>query len=220
MHPRAAARRGTARPATWWARAWLRAVEEAAYDDADLVAARRLARSGRIGGVIVDAGSFVAAVEDEGGLWTTSGTVPVLDEAARSAFVETVAAESGRVAALLAGELPHDLVEHAEDAGVELLPYGGELAATCTCSAWTDPCVHALAVLHQLGWLVEADPIVLLHLRGLSREELLALLHRHAGPTSTPDPAGADEETAYDAALRAARALELLADGRPFDHLL
>lgn len=220
VHPRAPVRRGGVRPATWWARAWLRAVEEAAYDDADLVAARRLARSGRIGGIIVDTGSFVAAVEDEGGLWTTSGTVPVLDDPARSAFVETVAAEAGRVSALLAGELPHDLVEHAEDAGVELLPYGGELGATCTCHAWTDPCVHALAVLHQLGWLVEADPFVLLHLRGLPREELLARLHRHAGPAVEEDPAEADEETAYDAALRAARALDLLAAGQPFEHLL
>ena len=57
-------------------------------------------------------------------------TVPVLADEERRALVEVVAAEAGRVAALLAGELPFDLVEHAEEAGVELLPYGGELAAT------------------------------------------------------------------------------------------
>lgn len=219
VHPRVPPRRTGARAGTWWARAWLRAVEEASYDDADLVAARRLARSGRVGGIIVDAGSFVAAVEDDGGLWTTSGTVPVLDEAARAAFVETVAAEAGRVAALLAGDLPHGLVEHAEDAGVELLPYGAELGATCTCSSWTDPCAHALAVAVQLGWLLEPDPFVLLHLRGLPRDELLARLHARTGPVVEEDPAEADEETAYDAALRAARALDLLADGRSPDHL-
>lgn len=219
VHPRLPARRGGARAATWWARAWLRAVEEAAYDEADLVAARRLARSGRIGGIIVDRGSFVAAVEDDGGLWTTSGTVPVLDDVARDAFVETVAAEAGRVAALMAGDLPHTLVEHAEDAGVELLPYGGELGATCTCEGWTDPCVHALAVLTQLGWLVDGDPFVLLQLRGLPREDLLARLHTRAGPTGE-DLVATDDDTAYDAALRAARALDLLADGQPIDHLL
>ncbi|MEV7429575.1 MULTISPECIES: SWIM zinc finger family protein [unclassified Nocardioides] len=220
VHPRVPARRGGARAGTWWARAWLRAAEEAAYDEADLVAARRLARSGRIGGIIVDVGTFVAAVEDDGGLWTTSGTVPVLDEPARQAFVETVAAEAGRVAALLAGDLPHTLVEHAEDAGVELLPYGGELGATCTCTSWTDPCVHALAVLHQLAWLLEGDPFVLLHLRGLPRDELLARLHARSGPAAPEeDPAEVDADTAYDAALRAARALDLLADGRPVDHL-
>lgn len=220
VHPRVPPRRGGARPASWWARAWSRAVEEAAYDEADLVAARRLARSGRIGGIIVDAGSFVAAVEDDGGLWTTSGTIPVLDAAGTETFVETVAAEAGRVAALLAGDLPHSLVEHAEDAGVELLPYGGELGSTCTCEGWTDPCVHALAVLHQLGWLMEGDPFVLLHLRGLPREELLARLHARAGPAPAEDPVATDDDTAYDAALRAARALDLLAEGHAVDHLL
>ena len=82
--------------------------------------------------------------------------MPVLDPTAGDALVETVAAEAGRVAALLAGDLPHTLVEHAEEAGVELLPYGGELGSTCTCQAWTDPCPHALAVMYQLAWLVEA----------------------------------------------------------------
>ena len=122
--------------------------------------------------------------------WTVVGAVPVLDGAGAEAFVETVAAESGRVAALLAGDLPHALVEHAEEAGVELLPYGGELGATCTCEAWTDPCPHALAVLLQLGQLLDEDPFVLLHLRGLPREELLARLHAlDVGAAPPPSPA-------------------------------
>ncbi len=216
VHPRVAARRGTARATAWWGKAWTRAVEEAAYAERDLLAARSLSRSGRIGGITTDAGSFVAAVEDDRGLWTVSGTLPVLDEPARAALVETVAAEAGRIASLLAGDLPHVLVEHAEEAGVELLPYGGELGTACTCDAWVDPCVHALAVLYQLTWLIEADPFVLLQLRGLGREELLALLHRRAERTPDTD----DLETALDAALRAARLLELLEEpDRPVDHL-
>ena len=136
--------------------------------------------------------------------------------AADEALVETVAAEAGRVAALLAGDLPHTLVEHAEEAGVELLPYGGELGSTCTCEAWADPCPHALAVMYQLAWLVEADPFVLLHLRGLARDELLARLHERAGPPRpTPDD-DPDLDVAVDAALtRPLRAAEAeLADGR------
>ena len=52
-HPAFAERRSTARPSGWWARAWLRAVEEAAYAEEELTASRRLARSGRIGGIRV-----------------------------------------------------------------------------------------------------------------------------------------------------------------------
>ncbi len=137
------------------------------------------------------------------------------------AFLEAVGAVSGRVSALLAGDLPHELVEHAEEAGVELLPYGGELAGTCTCSAWVDPCVHALALLHQVGWLLDADPFVLLHVRGLPREQLLARLHAERAPVEDHDT-DPDLDAAHDAAARAARFLERLASGEPgdLDHLL
>jgi uncharacterized Zn finger protein len=232
VHPRVPPRRSNARASAWWGKAWVRAVEEAAYTERDLAAARTLSRSGRIGGISLDeAGGFVAAVEDRDGLWTASGSVPVLDGQACDTLVEIVAAENGRIAALMAGDLPHLLVEHAEEAGVELLPYGGELASGCSCPAWVDPCVHALGVLYQLTWLLEADPFVLLRLRGLTRDDLLARLHARAnarakaggsgdGAGTDAGPGAEDVETALDAALRAARLLDLLDDpDRPVDHL-
>jgi uncharacterized Zn finger protein len=208
-HPRQAARRGPYRPTTWWGRAFLRAVEEAAYDDGQLAAARSLARSGRIGGLVLDAGSVAAGVEDDRGLWTVSGAVPVLDPEAVRAFLEVVSVDHDRLDALLCGDLPHDLVEHAEEAGVELVPYGGELAAVCSCAHWHDVCVHALAVLHQLCALVDRDALVLLQLRGISREDLLARLRTARLPTEAPAAAEVsdDVEVAVDAALRARRLL-------------
>jgi uncharacterized Zn finger protein len=207
------------RASTWWGKAWVRAVEESAYAEADLVAARVLARGGHVGQIATEPGRFVAAVEDRHGLWTVEGGVPVLDRTDTEALVEVVAAESGRVAALLAGDLPHGLVEHAEEAGVELLPFGGELAASCTCAHWTDPCVHALAVLQQLTWLLEADPFVLLQLRGLPREELLARLHARS-TVHAPDEEQADEpdlDAALEAALYAARLLGSLTPAEAAD---
>jgi uncharacterized Zn finger protein len=169
--------------------------------------ARSLSRSGRIGQISVEPGRFVAAVEDEHGLWAVLGSVPVFDPAAGEAFVETVAAESGRVAALLSGDLPHTLVEHAEEAGVELLPFGSELGSTCTCQAWIDPCPHALAVMYQLAWLVEDDPFVLLHLRGLARDDLLARLHERTEQVDGEPDDDPDLDVAVDAAMRAAALL-------------
>lgn len=211
VHPRVAPRAGAARATSWWGRAWVRAVEEASYSSADLLVARRISRAGQVGQIMVEPGRFVASVEDTRGLWTVAGTVPVLDGAASEALVETVGAEAGRIGALLSGDLPHTLVEHAEEVGVELLPFGSELGSECTCGAWTQPCPHALAVLYQLTWLLEADPFVLLHLRGLPREDLLSRLHQQA-PQPPDDRADHDLEIAEDAALRAARALALLAE--------
>jgi uncharacterized Zn finger protein len=217
-HPRLRPRRGAARATTWWGKAWVRACEESAYGEGDLKAARALARSGSVGAITVTAGRFIAAVEDGDQLWSTSTTLLVLDEAEQMTFVEAVAAEAGRLPALLAGELPHALVEHTEEAGVELLPYGGELQASCTCSAWVDPCPHALAAAYQVAWLADADPFVLLSLRGLAREELLARLHeRDAQRSDVPD----DVAVAVDAATRARRILDLIDQGETdFAHLL
>lgn len=207
-HPRVPPRRG-ARATTWWGKAWVRAVEEAAYGEPELKQARRLSRSGRIGGITVDPGRFVAAVEDRDDVLTVTGSVPVLDEADVAALAEAVASEAGRIGALLAGELPHSLVEHAEQTGVELLPYGGELTSRCTCEPWADPCQHALAVMYQLTWLLEADPFVLLELRGIGRDELLARLH---AASSGPRPATTDEELRREAMERARRLLAALDD--------
>ena len=142
---------------------------------------------------------------------------------AAEALVEVVAAEAGRIGALLGRDLPHSLVEHADEAGVELLPFGGELEASCTCDAWVDPCPHALAVLYQSAWLLDAEPVLLLHLRGLPREELLARLHARVPLVERlgPEEVGAASlDAAVDAARRAALLLELIERSEPFDHLL
>lgn len=207
-HPRIPPRRAT-RVTSWWGKAWQRAVEEAAYDEQDLRKARALSRSGRIGGITVDRGRFLAAVEEGDDVLTVTGTVPMLDDDAVAAFVETVATESGRIGALLHGDLPHPLVEHAEEAGVELLPYGGEFVTSCSCEPWADPCHHALAVLQQLTWLLAADPFVLLALRGIDRDDLLARLHR---TSAAAPPARSDDDVRREAVERARRLLAALDD--------
>lgn len=230
VHPPLAPRRGGARAVSWWGRAWVRALEESAYGEADLRRGRALARQGGVGGIAVEAGSAVAAVTEQSGhLHTVQLRLPVLEEDACASLVEVVAAQVGRLGALLGGDLPHDLVEHAEELGVELLPFGGELDTSCTCEAWTDPCPHALALLSQLAWLVDADPFVLLHLRGMPREQLLAALHARGQP-GPPRPGAADAAqepqdpalaVALDAAARAARILELVEEpGARVEHLL
>ena len=220
VHRHQPARRGAARATTWWGKAWVRAVEESAYAEEDLRAARSLARSGTLGPIAVERGRFSCTVLDDDRLPAVAGTLAMLDDEAWDTFVELVAAESGRVAALLAGDLPYSLVEHAEESGVELLPYSGELGWACTCDAWIDPCRHGLAVGYQLAWLVDADPFVLTALRGLPRDDLLARLHARATPDRVVEPGTVDLDLGLDAALRAARALDLLDAGEAIDHLL
>ncbi len=215
-HPRIPPRRSGV-GATWWSKAFVRAVEEAAFSAAELTRGRALARAGGVGAITISEGTFTAAVFDRDDVFTVAGTMPVLAPDDLSVLVELIAAEAGRIGALMSGDLPHQLVEAVEEAGVELLPYGGELGSACTCETWLDPCPHALAVLTQLAWLIQRDPFVLIQLRGLARDDVLARLHalsragvaaRAAGndPSSGPDEVD-DLAIAEEAALRAAREL-------------
>lgn len=219
-HPRFRARRGQVRARSWWGRAWGRAVEETAFTDADLLQARAIARSGRVGAVAVDSGRAVAAVADGDELWSVQWELPTLRAAEVDLLCELVATDPSRLAALLGGELPLRLIEEAEGAGIEVLPVGSELGAACTCPGWTDPCPHALAVAYQLGWLVDADPLVLAALRGLPRDLLLARVHTLTTPAATEQPDTADLDIAAEAALRARRLLQLIEAGETgIDHL-
>lgn len=230
-HPRLPPRRAGSRTApTWWGKAWSRSLEEAVYGADELRRGTRLARDGAVGAIAVSVGGYLAAVEEKQEPFTVTGTVEPFDEVSADLFVEVVAGASGTVAALLAGDLPLGLVESCEEVGVELVPYAGELGWTCSCDAWVDPCPHGIAVAVQVGWLLAADPLVLLHLRGLPREELLARVHAVVAPggaagagTADGGPVGQgpdggapvvpgvaeeDLESGADAALRAERMLD------------
>src|SRR4051794_629116 len=198
-------RGATARSSTWWGRALVRSFEELRVEAADLVAARAMARSGRLGAIVV-LEAMASAVVDPGSEGPLMAQVKVdrLDGPAWTTFAREAARESGHSAALEAGELPAELVEHADEAGVELIPGPGDIDTACECDAWVQPCVHALALLYQLAWQVDSDPYVLMLLRGRTREDLLAEVSALASGKPAP---GAQERE--DARVRAAQVLSL-----------
>ncbi len=201
---------------SWWARALARSVEELTVDDGELVEARRLARSGRLGATIVLAGMASAAVDPaEDGSHVAQVRVTRLDDAAWDLLAGEAARELGFSAALEDGDLPAELVERADEAGVEVLPGSDAVETACDCASWTQPCVHALALLTQLVWAVDEDPFVLLLLRGRTREALLAQVEALALGLPRGDAPGTDERE--DARSRAARVLAL-AEEAPTGH--
>ncbi len=205
-------RRATARAGTWWGRAFVRSFEELALDEDDLAAGRALARSGRLGAIVV-LEAMASVVVDPGGDAPAMAQVKVerLDPRGWATFAHEAARESGYAAALEAGDLPADLVEHADEAGAEVFPGPTHIDTACECDAWAQPCVHALALLYQLAHHVDADPYVLLLLRGRTREAVLAEVAAHAGASA---PGAAEVE---DARSRAAQVLAL-AEHAPHGH--
>ena len=196
-----------ARSSTWWGRALVRSFEELTVQGDDLGAARSLARSGRVGAVVVLESMASAVVDTDDGPQVAQVRVRRLDHDGWGVVAQETARESGFVAAIESGELPADLVEHADEAGVELLPGTAEIDTGCECAAPGQPCMHTLALLYQLAWHVDRDPYVLLLLRGRTREDLLAEVEALARDLSD---LGAEERT--DAVRRAAMVLALAAE--------
>jgi len=198
-------RGAAARSTTWWGRALVRSFEELTAEAGDLATARALARAGRLGAIVV-LESMASAVVDPGSTGPLMAQVKVdrLDADDWTTFAREVARESGYAAALEAGELPVDLVEHSDEAGSELLPGPGDIDTACDCDAWAQPCVHALALLYQLAWQVDRDPYVLLLLRGRTREALLAEVSALASGQAVPGVLERDQ-----ARIRAAQILAL-----------
>lgn len=171
--PAFAAQHRSTRGRSWWARAWVQAMEDTSLDNGQLKKGRRYANSGQVGTITVSPGRIAATVYAPEDTYESVVHVDQLSDDDWRRFQEQVAARAGHIAALLDGEMPHKLVEAASDAGVTLQPGIGDLDPSCTCDAWELPCQHAAALCYQVAWLLDADPFVLLLLRGRTREALL-----------------------------------------------
>jgi uncharacterized Zn finger protein len=174
---------------TWWGNAWLQAMEDTSLDLAQLKRGRKFAYAGMVGPITVSAGRIAAQVaSDDGQLHHTVVLVDRLSEPQWRRFLDEVAAKAGHIAALLDRDMPHDLVDAAADADVPLLPGIGDLQPECDCEGWELPCTHAAALCFQAAWLLDADPFVLLLLRGLGQEDLTEELGRRAAARRRPAP--------------------------------
>lgn len=172
---------------TWWGNAWLQAMEDTSLDLAQLKRGRKFAYAGMVGPITVSAGRIAAQVAgDDGQLHHTVVLVDRLSDAQWRRFLDEVAAKAGHIAALLDRDMPHDLVDAAADADVPLLPGIGDLQPECDCEGWELPCTHAAALCFQAAWLLDADPFVLLLLRGLGQADLTEELRRRAAARRRP----------------------------------
>ncbi|MFG2123178.1 SWF or SNF family helicase [Streptomyces sp. NPDC048710] len=195
--------RGRGFAQTWWGRAWLGALEEAALDSAAVKAGRRLARGGGVGAVTVRPGRVTAVVRDPKGAAAHRADVlvPELSAEQWAGFLDLAVEQAGHLAALLDGELPSHLIEDAAVRGIELLPGLGDLEPKCDCDAW-DHCGHTAALCHQVARLLDEDPFVLLLMRGRARSAFLEELHLRsaASPDESAGAEGVDAAEAWAAA--------------------
>ncbi|WP_235614631.1 SWIM zinc finger family protein [Streptomyces ambofaciens] len=160
---------------TWWGNAWVTALEEGALDAARLARGKAYAERGHVDAITVTPGLVLAYVQGSRPRpYRVQVRLRTLDDAGWERFLDAAVERPGHIAALLDKELPHSLAE----CGVPLLPGPGDLAPQCSCPDSGHPCKHAAALCYQTARLLDADPFVLLLLRGRGERELLDALSR------------------------------------------
>ena len=171
--------------ATWWAKAWVDALEgRASLDPNRLPRGRTYARTGAAGPLTIRPGEVVASVQgSRSAPYRVTVRVRTFDDLEWTRILDAFAAEIGHAAALLEGELPPVVAADAAGIGLDLLPGPGEIQPRCTCPDWADPCKHSAAVCYLVADELDRDPFGILLLRGRSRGEILAALRARRSST-------------------------------------
>jgi uncharacterized Zn finger protein len=160
---------------TWWGNAWVTALEEGALDAKRLARGRSYAQQGHVDAITVTPGLVLAYVQGSRPRpYRVQVRLRTLDDAEWARFLDAAAERPGHIAALLDKELPQSLA----DCAVPLLPGPRDLEPHCSCPDRGHPCKHAAALCYQTARLLDADPFVLLLLRGRGERELLDALSR------------------------------------------
>lgn len=105
--------------------------------------------------------------------------VAALDDRAWERVIEAMASRAVFAAKLLSGEMPQNIGEVFAAASVSLFPkMARDLRVGCSCPDSANLCKHAVAVHYILADAFDADPFILMYLRGRSREEVIDALTR------------------------------------------
>jgi uncharacterized Zn finger protein len=93
-------------------------------------------------------------------------------------------------AKLLAGEMPQDIEQAFDAAGVPLFPRGPQdISASCSCPDYANPCKHIAAVYYLLGERFDEDPFLIFQARGRTRDQIIAALRaQRAGASDEARP--------------------------------
>jgi uncharacterized Zn finger protein len=167
----------------WWAVRWIEAMEQL-MDSARLQRGRSYARSGQVLSIQENQHGIEAKVQGSrpSPYKVVIQTTPLTDQQ-WDLVIDAMAEQALFTAQLLAGEMPADIENAFETAGVSLFPNrSGDLFTSCSCPDWANPCKHVAATHYILGDRFDDDPFLLFRLRGRTQEEILdALRQRRTG---------------------------------------
>ena len=181
----------------WWAQRWVAVLESFGWDNR-LQRGRTYARKGQVMNIDVHPGRVTARVQgSRRNPYTVRIEIAPLTDEQWERVIDAMAQQALFAAQLLAGEMPLEIEQAFQVAGVSLFPSSDEIAMHCSCPDWAVPCKHIAAVYYLLGEEFDRDPFLLFTLRGHTREQVMAALRARraaAAPQVTEAAAAAEPE--------------------------
>lgn len=165
----------------WWGQQWVAAMERLGVTGR-LERGKRYARNGSV--LFMEIGHGIAYTNVQGSYgyaYRTAVELKTFNDREWQRALGALAGQAIYAAKLLAGEMPADIEAIFQDVGLSLFPRSlNDIQFVCSCpDDWGDPCKHAAAVYYLLAEQLDADPFILFHLRGRTREQILAALRSH-----------------------------------------
>jgi uncharacterized Zn finger protein len=175
----------------WWSRRFVDILEQTC-DPGRLARGRTYARKGQVIDFEMTPGRVAGRVQGSRPTpYQVTIEIPAFHEEQWADVLAALGSQALYRAALLAGEMPHEIVELFDELELPLFP--ANLIMKCSCPDWGIPCKHVSAVLYVLAEAFDDDPFLVLAWRGRGREELLSALRGLPEQTEAVDPLAVDE---------------------------
>ena len=185
----------SARPHGWAATRWMAIFDPLKKSHhGQLSRGRALARSGKVRELWFSPSLVGAYVADGREEHQVRLQFTPFDDGRWSKVFARLVEKLSRLADLLEGELPEGLAAMLEADGASLLPKRKEIEGACDCKDFHLPCAHMAAVHNLLADALDADPFLLITLRGLDRDQLLDRLRATWGDPRPLLPARPEDE--------------------------
>jgi uncharacterized Zn finger protein len=174
---------------SWWAKRWIGVLETFGWGNR-LQRGRTYARQGQVMSIEIKPGKVQAKVQGSRATpYNVAMAITPLSDSQWEQAIDQMAQQAIFSASLLAGEMPQDIEEAFQAAGIHLLPQSRtDINTKCSCPDAANPCKHIAAVYYLLGERFDEDPFLIFQMRGRTREQIMDALHaRRAAASGTAE---------------------------------
>ena len=178
----------------WWGAAWVDKMERLA-EPSRFAGGAQYARTGFLPAIRFDGRTVAARVQvpHEPPFMVRISFDPFSHEEWDRLLAE-VRDRSALASSISSGDLPLEIQTAFSKAKLRFMPERYvDLHLECACPDWLKPCKHLVAVWLKFARDFDHDPFLLFELRGLKRDELLAIL-RNRPPAAVAQPEAVEDE--------------------------